>query len=257
MPRHVRWFALTLFATLVTVVSGIQAAVPDLAYRSTAQEETAPAWVSEGVAIVDGELDVRHFSPGILVGLESRIENARRSASSTDESGCSTYSEPGTDRPGRFKGSTVKGVLGNAAEVYAGRITDVRQGFLFGRPGTLVEIALDDTADAHQRAVASPVVYAFLRIAKIEVGGVLLCTGRTENRPPPGLGRSAVLALDAPLSEERILARAPDGAPIVQPMSYEMFFEDATGKASAFGQHKHHGVDPSALRAAAEQPERR
>lgn len=220
---HLRQVVLVLLA-LLTAASTF-AAVPDRAWGTAFVGQDAPMWVSEDLSIVEGELQSQHFHPDILTLVESQIE-----AGKVNSAGCEVFTEPtlGPNDLGRFKGDTSAAIRAATVELITGEITDRKQGFLYGRPGTMLEVS----SDGHPKKSSKyRFVYVFLRLADIAVGEARLCSGLKEDRPQPEAGASVVLALEAAIEDGRILGSTQDGYPILQPRPNEILISGALPKA--------------------------
>lgn len=229
---------------LLAAVSA-SASVPEKAWGKGVLGQDAPLWVSEDLAVVDTQLQKQHFHPDVLTLVEQSIEGS----GSRNARGCEIYTETAvpparegahTPRPeGAFNGTTAASIRANAAQLLSGTITDLKQGFLSGQPGTMLEIAVD----SRKRHLGAQHLYVFLRIADIPLEGTHLCTGLTDGRPVPTVGASIVLALGRVLNERRILGRTDDGAPIVEPQPNEVLISGALPKA-----YEHSKIDVDGLR---------
>lgn len=209
-------------------------AIPDFAWGDGATHQNAPLWVSEEAAVVDQELQRQHFSDATLARLDSIIDATRPH----NEEGCVVTLWTDGRQMGRFKGVSAQEILRRSGEVVTGTVTDVQQGFLAGEPGTMIEVRPDPV----KGKIDSELLYLFLDSARIAVEGTLLCNNENE-REPPKAGGSLVLALDDPLSSERIQGRMLDGAPILLTRPNEVLAAGALPK-----RYRDLAIDVEALR---------
>lgn len=222
--RNLRHVIVAVVLVLIAAIS-TSASVPEKAWGKAAIGQGAPMWVSEELAVVDDQLQRHHFHPDILTLLEQSIEGSRPANAQR----CSIYTETaGPD--GVFKGSTAASIRANSAQLVSGVISDLKQGFLYGQAGTMLEVA----ADAGTFDLGDQQLYVFLTLADIQVEGTHLCTGRGEGRASPNVGASIVLALDRELDEERVLGRTLEGGVIVQPQANEVLISGALPRAYEF-----------------------
>lgn len=221
--EHQRLSALVML--LLIIALPMAAEVPDRSWGTARVGQDAPMWVAEELAVVDGQLQRQYFHPDLLPVLEAQLQVAR----AENLAGCQAYTEParGPGSQGAFKGSSPAAIRASSAQVVTGQITDLEQGFLYARPGTLLEI----TTESRPPELTADKLYVFLRLADIDLEGTHLCTGMVEGRSRPEVGASVVLALEEPLEAGRILGTTPAGEPIVQPRSNELLIAGALPKA--------------------------
>lgn len=248
-----RWLLVFTAALLASALPSFSE-VPELAWGKAEAGRQAPMWVALDQAVVDGELAAGLFLPAIRQTIEHHmwvVRDQRGSAREHDapESECTTHMEPSAPSLGRYKGTSLQSIAEASAQVLTGAVVAQRQGFLYGRPGTLYEVALDATANLPaELGAGGDRLFVFLRIADFMVGDVRICSGVTEDRATPVVGGSAVLALETSL-DERTLGSSDDGAPIVEPRGYEVFLQAKGGRPSAPGRYKGADIDVERLRA--------
>ena len=214
------------FLALAVLLGGVsaQAAVPDRAWGHAVIGQDAPMWVSEEFAIVEGELQRQHFHPDILRRVESQLTTAREK----NRNACEVYAESMTKIDRESRGSvSMQSIQREAEQVLSGQIGDIKQGFLYGKPGTMIEVLIDHDALA---APEDRVVYIFLHLAKLKIEGVYLCSGLADGRSSPQIGASTILALDERIESGRSLGLTESGYAIAELAAHEVLIADALSK---------------------------
>lgn len=215
-----RGLYLLVVAILALPIAG---EVPHQAWGTSGLGKEAPVWVSQDWSVVDGELQEQFFHPDLLSSLNRLIA----SQAGTDADACTNYLRISGEK-GAVKGRTAEAVLANSVETVAGTIQDIKQGFIYSQPASVIEVALDHPVRIGDKEFDR--IFLILRVAHIQVEGSHLCAESPEVRAAPQVGAVVVLALDRPIADLDVIARDDNGLPLLHPRLNEILISGALPK---------------------------
>ncbi len=220
---RIKWNWFVLIAILVAPIFA-GAEVPDWIPPQAAGEN--PIWVSERQAIVEGELRAEIFSQHARDHNLKRLSSlARRPKSqgldAATETECNRYSF--NAHPAPDLELTLESLYSRSWQTYSGTLTDIKQGFIYGYSGMLLELTVERVFDRSREAMspAPKHIYFVLRQAKIRTKAGLLCTRSRRHPDVPTVGARAIVFSPIEISsknhyivdgpEDNIFFERPDG----------------------------------------------
>jgi len=223
-------FTRSLLAVLTAAylgVSVLSAEIPDWIETETSRRTGTPTWVAEDRAVIDGVLQWELFAPDVHDLLEMMVEGARKAAAT----------QPGENAEGRCTAilsgsdvaaesdSTSETIFERSSAVYLGRVVDIEQGFLLGRPGTMLELEVEEVLKGTEPTAAS--IFVYYQSARIRLRDAYLCSRSRRREFDPHLGGTLIYA--------RRRERRPDfqELPLFVAKDPELYFEAADGTFSA------------------------
>ena len=187
--------------------------VPDVIEAATLG--APPLWVAAEVAITqDGTLDERIVGPAGVAAYRrwerstqqhrERLHRAGRNPA-RDECLFSTGRGPTHAKPT----STADDLVTNAERIVSGRVTELRQGFFLGQPGSLASLV--DIKVANDTSSDEEPLFVFVPQAKIDLAFGVVCAdlGSGNFRLVPG-DRIVAFSMQAPYAGDGYRVIAPD-----------------------------------------------
>jgi hypothetical protein len=217
------WSAMALMALLP--LSAI-AKVPE--WIDSPDKSGFPLWVSAQAAVPEGQLRAEIFPEATLESLERSLDRIKTYRTRTDDNGKLTQSgntcvvwSVVNSQPALSPRTTLGRFLDASVEVYSGTITDLAQGFLDGFPGTVLEIAVDNSFKDRSKNTPHR-IYVHFQYAEIPIGDEVLCA-RSSRYP------------DLPTVDQKILVfqRSRTNRPILHAFDVEIVYAGADGKIAS------------------------
>jgi hypothetical protein len=188
--------ALPALAGLIAIIqlSGAASAeVPDV-IQAQGGSRQAPAWVSAKASVSSAGLDPQLFAPHEFESLQRDVAPRKRllpkEGSQTEASldQCSRWTVTTVDWENPRPNRTLPDLVANAKAIYAGAVEDSKQGFLFGQPGTLLEVKVLQKVKYPDRDPPETVLI-FYPFAKIPVREGMICSQGDRGEAPPEIGK--------------------------------------------------------------------
>jgi hypothetical protein len=193
--------------------------VPDIIENERAG--LAPVWVSAEAALdAAGDLRSDIIASHKAIELRRRLERNAATKGTRIESEAADGCDTTTSYVSPHFSSTASAddLVKNSRYIFSGSVTDLRQGFYFGSPGTLLAVRPKQWLKHETEAVIERPIYIFFSQAKIKTPHGTICSTPVPRVPRPSVGDEILIfAYHQPLGRDAgVFELRPD-----QQMSFE------------------------------------
>ena len=184
-----RFFAFLLMVGLNATMTGAPAdlaRVPDVIESEI--PGVAPAWVAADIAVAsDGNLRADLFDAGSIASIRRYLNNqaARRKAARTEAERDECAVTLGRTLEQFSSTASADHLVTNSSYIIRASVAGLREGFLFGTPGTLIALDGDEWLKRENADVSERPAYLFFPNARISTPRGTICANHGRTYRPP------------------------------------------------------------------------